>query len=1072
MIRWFTVNGIAANMLMIALLAAGVYAAFNHIPLEVTPARSWDTVMIEKPYRGATAKDVERAILIPVEEALEGVKGIKHTHSDGYRGMARFYLVAEPGTDLQALRDDVEARVDTITTFPDETERHRVFIPDSAFRYEVLSIAVTGDMPLHDLREITRRVQQDLLELPGISLSEIKGDRRYEISIEAKPEKLLAYDLSFQSLADAVRRFSIDLPAGEIDSKSGTFTIRTKGQAYTERDFATIPIRAANGAEVLMGEVAEIRDGFEEGEKLVEFNGKPALFVELMRTGSESAIDISNKAREYVRTAKSRFPAGIELFIYNDDSLNIRGRLSTLVWSLLQGSVLVLILLGLFLRPALAFWIVVGIPVGFAGGVLMMPWFGITANVMSLFGYIIVVGIVVDDAIVTGENIYAKIKAGIKPLEAAVLGTHEVATPVTFGALTTMVAFAPLLFFEGNYGDFAKQIPPVVAPVLLFSLIETKLILPAHLKHMKQKSGTGIFSRFQMAIANGLEQFVTRVYQPTLGWAVRHRLTMLTGFIGMGWAMIGYCMGGHLGFISFPSVDRQRISAQLDLPDNTPLETTVKYADRLMNALEQVKKEFVDPGTGKSLVQNVTRTTGAGYHGSSYDKSRCYMSVELVSPDDRSEPGPKNNVIVNRWLELVGPIPEATRYRIYGDTTIRKSREYDDEYLNIELRGPSSPEKAEVAQQVKSMLEGYEGVSTAWARVNYGQDELELSLKPRAAELGVTQAMLAQQVRQGFYGEEAQRVQRGVDDVRVMVRLPKKHRESLHTLDNFKIRTPRGAEVPLATVADVSFTKAPSFVERNDGAEIVRCGCQPVDETVDMLAIAKDIEPRLTKLCNKYNLSFQFLGYVAQAEEARKSTIMGAIALLATLFAMLAVALKSLWQPIYVMLAIPFAIIGALLGHIFMDITPSYLSIFGMMALTGIAVNDTLVMIDYINRRVEQGANLKEATLEAGGRRFRPIMLTSITTFAGLMPLMMDRSLQAQFLIPMAVSLAFGVLFATVVTLYLIPCALLAGEDFRKAAVWFVQWYSRPFATGTSNYESSKETQTKETGTPSLESHT
>ena len=1045
MIRWFAVNGIAANFLMLSILVAGVYTAIYRIPLEVTPARSWDTVMIEMPYRGATAKDVERAILIPIEESLEGVKGIEHLHADGSRGMGRLYLQAEPGTDLGALMDDVKARVDTITTFPNETERPRVFIPDSANRYEVLSVAVTGNLGAHDLREVARRVQEDLLEMPGISLAAINGDRRYEISIEAKADKLLAYNLSFQDLADAVRRFSIDLPAGAIESESGTFIVRTRGQAYSEQEFASIPIRAADGADILLGEIAEVHDGFEEGDKVIEFNGKPALFVELMRTGNESAIDISNKTREYVRTARARFPVGIDLYVYNDDSLSIRGRLSTLVGSLLQGSLLVLLLLGLFLRPSLAFWIVVGVPVGFAGGVLMMPWFGVTANVMSLFGYIIVVGIVVDDAIVTGENIYTKVRSGMPPLEAAVQGTHEVATPVTFGALTTMVAFVPLLFFEGTWGDFAKQIPPIVAPVLFFSLVETKLILPAHLKHLRSKSDAYAFSRFQTRIASGLERFVERIYQPTLNWSVRHRTIVLSGFAAMGLAMAGYCMGGHLGFVSFPSVDRLRISATLDLPDNTPLETTKKYMDRFLSALDHLKQEFVDPGTGESLIRNVTATTGAGYHGSSFDKSRCYLSVELMSPDERSEPGPKNSEIANRWMELVGPIPEATRYRIYGDTTLSKEREYDDEFLNIELRGPSSPEKAEVAQQIKGMLESYEGVSSAWARVNYGQDELELSLKPLAAELGLTQAMLAQQIRQAFFGEEAQRVQRGVDDIRVMVRLPKVDRESLHTLDQMKIRTPRGADVPLATVADVTFTKAPSFVERNDGAEIIRCGCQPVDETVDMLGIAKEIEPRLTELCNTHNLSFLFLGYVAEAEEARKRTILGGVALFFALYGMLAVALKSMIQPFFVMLAVPFAIIGALLGHIFMDMTPSYLSIFGMLALAGISVNDTLVMVDYVNRRRSHGATLLEATLEAGGKRFRPIMLTSVTTFAGLLPLMMDRSLQAQFLIPMAVSLAFGVLFATVITLYLVPCALLLADDMGKACARFRDWYARPF---------------------------
>ncbi len=1045
MIRWFTENGIAANFLMLGILVVGGLTAVNHVPLEVTPALSWDTVMITMTYRGATAKDVERAILIPIEEALEGVEGIKHLHADGSRGLAKFYLNAEPGVDLRELMDEVKARIDTITTFPLETEPPRVFVPESANYREILKISVTGDLSPHDLRKVARRVQQDLLEMPGISRAIIRGAKDYEISVEADAEKLLAFNLSFQDLADSIRGFSIDLPAGAIDSDSGTFTIRTRGQAYSGEEFAKIPVRSSNGAEVLLGEVATIHDGFAEGEQKLEFNGKPSLLVPVMRVGSESALQISDQVREYIRTANTRFPDGIELILWDDASNTIRQRLSTLGWSMLQGGVLVMIILGVFIRPALAFWIVVGVPVSFAGAAMFMPWFDITANVMSLFGFIIVLGIVVDDAIVTGENVYSKLQEGMPPLEAAVQGTREVATPVTFGALTTVVAFIPLFFFDGTWGDFAKQIPPVVGPVLLFSLVESKLILPAHLKHLRMQTGTGLFSRFQARIAAGLEAFIARVYQPTLRWSVHYRGTVLAVFVAMALVMAGYCMGGRMGFVSFPTTDSRRISALLDLPNDTPVEVTERYVDRISDALDQLSDEFVDPGTGQSIVGHVVKLTGARQPGHPYDKSRGYMSFEVLPPEERSVPGPPNSVLAERWTELVGPIPEATKFHVHSESSLKKDQEYDNEHLNIELRGPTSPEKAEVAEEIKRMLEGYEGISTAWAGVNYGQDELELSLKSRAAELGLTQASLASQIRQAFYGEEAQRVQRGVDDVRVMVRLPKKSRESLHTLDQMKIRTPRGAEVPLATVADIAFSKAPSFVERNDGAEIIRCGAQPVDETVDVIGIAHEMIPLLDELCTRHGLSYKFLGYVAEAENARRQTIIGSILLFFTLYGMLAIALKSLVQPIYVMLAVPFAIIGALLGHIIMGLTPSYLSIFGMLALSGVAVNDTLVMVDYINRRRAEGKSLREAALQAGGRRFRPIFLTSVTTFVGLLPLMLDRSLQAQFLIPMAVSLAFGVLFATAVTLYLIPCTFLFGEDLIGVIRRLGHWYARPF---------------------------
>ncbi|TWT92860.1 Multidrug resistance protein MdtB [Botrimarina colliarenosi] len=1050
MIRWFATNGIAANFLMIAIVIAGAYTAATKIPLEVSPERSFETVMVEMVYRGATAKDVERAILIPIEEALEGVEGIRELNADGFRGQARLWINAEPGTNLRALMDDIQARIDTITTFPDETERPQISIPDSSNWWEVLSVAVTGELSPRELGEVARRVQEDILALPGVSRAQVQGGRRYEISVEADLERLVSYGLSFQDLSDAIRQFSIDLPAGAIDSPSGTFIVRTRGQAYSEREFSELPISRSNGSDVLLGEVATINDGFEEGAKIVEFNGKPSLFVEVLRTGKESAIDISNQVRDYVRTSRSRFPDGIELFVWDDESVSIRGRLSTLIYSLLQGSVLVLLLLGLFLRPALAFWIVVGIPVGFAGGVLLMPWFGITANVMSLFGFIIVVGIVVDDAIVTAENIYQKLNEGVPPLEAAIEGTHEVATPVTFGALTTVVAFLPLAFFEGTWGDFASQVPPIVAPVLLFSLVESKLILPAHLKHLKPIRGNSLFTRFQRSVANGLEVFIERIYQPALERAVQHRSSVLALFVASGLLMAGYCLSGRMEFVAYPSVDRQRISASLDMPDDTPLDVTDRYMSRIETAVLKLQEEFVDPGSGESLVQNISKIVGAARIHRDFDKSRGAIAFEVMAPSLRSEPGPKNSELVKRWIELVGPIPEASEFRVRADASVRNDRDIDTENLNIELRGPMSPAKAEVARQIRALLQEYDGFSSTWSGVNYGQDELELSLKPLAAELGLTQQQLAQQIRQAFFGEEAQRVQRGVDDIRVMVRLPREQRESLHTLDRLRIRTPRGAAVPLSTVAEINFQKASSMVRRKDGAEVLLCGAQPVDETVDVLGIAKELTPKIRALCRPHGLSFQYVGYVAEAEDAQWTTIIGACLLAFTLYGLLAVALKSMGQPFFVMLAVPFAIIGALLGHILLDITPSYLSVFGMLALAGVAVNDTLVMVDYVNRRREKGATLEEAALQAGARRFRPIMLTSVTTFVGLVPLLMDRSLQAQFLIPMAVSLAFGVLFATLVTLFLIPCSLLAADDLRRALGAAKRWYLRPFRSAPS----------------------
>ncbi|MDA7614610.1 efflux RND transporter permease subunit [Verrucomicrobiales bacterium] len=1051
MIRWFANNNIAANFLMLAILLSGGYVALNKIPLEVQPAKTYSNIRITMSYRGGTAKDVEQSVLIPIESALEGIEGIEDISAYGRRDYGYLWIDIDPDAPIKEILEDVKSRVDGITTFPGETEKPRIYIPDTSHWHEVLSVAVTGNLEEYELRRVAQKVQDDLTAIDGISRVSMEGSREYEVSVEANQEVLDSYNLGFRDISDAIRRFSLDLPAGSIDSDSGTLTVRTRGQAYTQEDFGNIPIRAANGAEVLLRDVAKVDDGFGQERVIARFNGENCMFLEVMRTGNENAIEISNKVKEYVRTKDTHFPEGINIYTWNDESISIRGRLSTLTWSLIQGSALVFILLGLFLRPQLAFWVMIGIPISFAGGVLFMPYFGITANVMSLFGFIIVVGVVVDDAIVTGENIYSKLKTGMDPLEASIVGAQEVAVPVTFGVLTTIVAFMALLFFDGQWGDFAKQIPPVVAPVLLFSLIESKLILPAHLKFLKTgRTKLNFFERFQKRIADGLETFVAKVYQPSLNAAVKHRYAVTAGFVAMALIMIGYCRGGRLGFVSMPTVDRLEIGAYLDMPHDTTIEKTAEHMDRVIRAIDQLKREFVDPGTGESLIQNVMTTVGGHWIGSRYDKDEGCARIEVTPPSLRTVPGPKNSEISARWKAIIGPMPEARSLRIRGERTGGGDDSRDEEAIEIELRGKSSPLKAEIAEQIDDLLETYDGIDDAWASNNREMDELEITLKPRAVEVGLTQQSLAQQVRQAFYGEEAQRILRDRDDIRVMVRLPRRERESMHTFDNLKVRTPTGTEVPLASVANVAFVKAPSRIERQNGSEVIEIFAQPANETVDIIGIAKAITPQIEELLQQdESLSFGFGGYIAEHEESKRKTIIGSIVLAFTLFALLAIPFKSMIQPIYVLVAVPFGIIGALLGHIIMDVTPSYLSVFGMLAMAGVVVNDSLVMVDFVNRKRAEGLSLGESVRAAGGARFRPIMLTSITTFVGLAPLLMDNSIQAQFLIPMAISLGFGVLFATLITLYLIPCALLLGEDFgtQWSRIW--AWYKRPFESGT-----------------------
>ena len=1055
MIAWFAKNSIAANILMFSILLGGIYSAFFGITLELEPERDFGMVFISKSYPGATPKDVQREILIPIENALESVQGVKQLNTDAHPGQARIYVEAKKGVDLRILKDDLESSLRSISSLPAPNEPFRVDIPSSSKWKSVIWVVVTGELPESELHQVAKKVRDDLLNIPGISNVNAFIPTEKQLSIELDSNKMQAYNLSFGAIANAIRQYSIDLPAGGIRGKSGNLVVRTKGQAYTEDEFARIPIRASNGAQLTLGEVANVTEDLEEERFISEFNRRPAVRIDVRRSGKESALDIANKVREYVKTSDQRFPEGIVLGVHNDQAISLQGRLGTLTSSLLQGAILVMIILGLFLRPQLAFWVVIGIPVSFAGGIMMMDFFGISANMMSLFGFIIVVGVVVDDAIVTGENVYSRMQDGLKPIDAAIIGTKEVTVPVTFGILTTIVAFIPLLFFDGMTGEFGRQIPFVVAPVLLFSLVESKLVLPAHLKHMSIKnSSKNVISRIQGKVASGLEWFVQKVYFPSLKIVLQHRFAAVAFFISMAILMTGYFAGGRLGYVSIPSVERPEIQATLNLPDHVPVEVTREWIDRICDAAATMREEFIDPKSKEPIVGNIWRLIGTLQPRSrgSFNGSNGVMYLQLMPHALRSEPGPDNDTIINRWQELVGELPDNAELRIRTMKTRGDEGQKEEYPMELELRGPSSPEKKQLAEDIRDLLKSYDGISNAWAQNRQDQNELELSLKDRASELGVTQQTLARQVRQAFYGEEAQRVMRGHDEYRVMVRLPKAQRETVHTLEELKIITPQGAEVRLDTVANVSFVKSPTFIERNQKAEVIRIGAQPVDKNVDIMAIAKDAKPRIDELVRDYDdLVFTYTGFIAEAEESKKRFIVGSVALMFTLYALLAIPFQSAIQPIYILTVVPFGIIGAMLGHIILGITPSDLSLFGMLAMAGVVVNDSLVMVDDINNRVRSGIPLSEAVQQSGCRRFRPIFLTSATTFIGLMPLIFDPSLQAQFLIPMAVSLAFGVLFATGITLYLIPSVLLVAEDFKNLFEKAAAWYVAPFKKKTAS---------------------
>ena len=1053
MIAFFARNDIATNILMVAILVVAGFFAAEKIPYEIQPNEIYNEVRVRITYRGGSPADVERDVAIPIERALDGLSGVKRLTTESNRGGCAIDVEAKDGVDPKELLEEVKARIDQVNTFPTETERPTYTVPSSEQRREVLAVAVMGELSPHDLIDATRLVRDQLSSLPGVTTTQITGDSPLEISIEAKPDRLLHFGLSLSDITNAIRRSSLDLPAGQVSTPSGSVLIRTTGQAYSSEQFENIVLRSRDGAEVRLGDVATVSDGFEENPKIVRFNGTPALLVEVFRIGDQSALEISDVVRDYVRTSPARLPSGISLSVWDDDSIALRGRLSTLTNSLVQGAVLILIVLGLFLRPTLAIWILFGIPVAFAGGLIFMPILGGTINMMSLFGFIIVLGIVVDDAIVTGENIYTKLREGLEPTEAAIQGTKEVSTPVTFGVITTVVAFIPLMFMPDSWSSYTKPILPVVAPVLLFSLIESKFILPCHLKHLRtnrDKKRLNWFERFQQKISHGLELFVEKVFQPILNFTLQFRYAALATFLAIGIAFGGYLKGGHLGFVSLPSIDRDMINAWVEMPADTPFEETDIMVQRMYQAALTLEEEFTDPATGNSMITNVITSTGGWHSRRHVDPRQGSIAFELLPPERRPKQFShlRNAEISERYRAILGlRDDEVRRFNIFGERGGGQYGEDSGRSIEVRVKGPFSQVKRDAMDQIEDLFDTYKprGVTSTWHDAERGREEIQLSLKPRATELGLSQRELASQVRAAFFGEEAQRIQRDRDDIRVMVRLPESDRQTLDTLDNLTLRSPDGAEIPFSAAADIKFVNSPGRLNRIDGSQVNEFTAEVRDDEVPIISIARDAAPKIDEILAGTGFTWQYTGYIADDGETLRRTLIGAGLLILTIYALLAIPFKSLVQPIFVLLAIPFGIIGAMLGHVIMDQTPSWLSVFGILALTGVVVNDSLVLVDFINRRRESGLSLHDAVLQAGARRFRPILLTSLTTFAGLMPLMAETSLQAQFLKPMAISLAYGILFATFITLLLIPTAYLITEDIKSLFQKFCQWYQAPF---------------------------
>jgi multidrug efflux pump subunit AcrB len=1047
-IAWFAENHVAANLLMLLLVVGGL-ASLPRINQKSFPDINVEAISIGVPFLGATPEEVEEGVCVRIEEEIQGIEGIEEITSTAAEGSCGVTALLLSGYPVDRALTEIKNAVDSITTFPEETERP--IVSHFSIRRNALQIALHGDVSERSLKTFGERGRDAISALPDVTQVELRSVRPYEISIEVPEESLRRHGITFDDVVRAVRRGSLDRPGGSIKTSSGEVLLRTKGQAYRGGEYEQIVVLTRpDGTRLLLGEVATVVDGFDEEQQWARFDGDPAVMLQVFRVGDQKVLDLVERVKAWVAESGTQFPDGLGVTVWRDGAQVLRDRLDILVRNGRSGFILVFVMLALFLRLRLAFWVAIGVPISFLGALSLFPVTGISIDVISLFAFILVLGLLVDDAIVVGENVHRHQEKGEGALGSAIRGAQEVATPVIFGVLTTVAAFLPLITAPGPMGQVFRAIGLVVVFCLIFSLIESQLILPAHLGHMKldeddevpatERGFVAGWKRTQRWFAGSLENVATHVYRPALGHVLHWRYATLAAGIAILLVTMAFVGTGRMKFNFFPAVEADYVSARLVMPLGTPVEETARAVRLIEEAAWELKRELDDEFAGIPVVKHVFAVAGdhpsvsagpprmvAGGVGGSHLGE---VSIELLGGDARPL---KAKTVADRWRKLTPPIP-GTEELVFASSLFSVG-----DPIDVRLKSANVTQLIAASERLKERLAQYPGVIDIADSFREGKQEIKLSLLPSAEPLGLTLDDLARQVRQAFYGQEAQRIQRGRDDVRVMVRYPREQRKSLDDLENLRIRTSDGGEVPFYAVARAERGRGYASIKRNDRQRVITVTAD-VDLTVTTAnEVMADLTGRFLPglVAGHPGMTYEFGG--EQEEQQKTIAAVGQTYLFALvlIYALLAVPLRSYGQPLLIMAVIPFGLVGAVAGHALMGPWSdavrnlSMMSVFGVVALSGVVVNSSLVLVHYVNSRRAEGDSLDEAIRTAGQRRFRPIVLTSLTTFAGLTPLLLERSVSAQFLIPMAVSLAFGVAFASLISLFLVPSSYVILEDLK-----------------------------------------
>jgi multidrug efflux pump subunit AcrB len=1035
-----TKNPVAANLLMAVLLIGGLMT-LPRIKQEVFPEFEMDIITAAFTYPGASPEEVEQAVVLAVEEAINGLDGVEDVSSRAGEGSATISIDVLSDADPDEVLVDVRGAIDRITSFPADVENQGVSLLTN--RHDVLSILIYGEhLDEQTLRYLANGFRDDLLLDDRITMVEVGGIRPVEVSIEVSQQNLTRYRLTLNQIAQIVRTGSVDLPSGGMRTPGGEVLIRLNERRTIGSEFESLIVASdADGSVLTLGEIAHIDDGFRETDQETYYNGQRAAIVRVYRVGQEGPISVSDAVHEYLASRTDSLPEGVHVAVPRDRSEMYRGRIDLLLRNGYLGLALVLLTLGLFLEIRLAFWVTLGIPISFAGAMLFMPSADVSLNMISLFAFILTLGIVVDDAIIVGEAIFYQRRKGLAPMAAALAGVKEVAGPVIFAVLTTMMTFLPLMFMPGMMGKFMIVIPIMVMMVFSVSLVECLLILPAHLGHEMPYIlrfilfiPNAIFGPISRRTSRWLESFVEKVYTPFVRRVVRARyLTMAVG-IGILIITMGVVASGQIKRIHMPEVESDRIRVTVSMPFGTPIEDTRVAGQRVMAALDSIAEQFGDINEYSrgvlGLIGSTSRSMGPRA-GAGRSGSHIYQVVVYLVPLDERDFG--SIEFSQAWREAIGQIPGAEQVAFRFSMGPRVGSP-----IAVELTHTDAITLETAAADLAGRLAVYEGVHEIDDGFASGKEQLNVQLRPEARSLGVTELELGRQLRSRFYGAEAVRQQRGRDELRVYVRLPEDERRSEYDFETLLVRTPSGGEMPLVQAADVSRGRTYTSINRKNGRRVLEVTAEINAEIANAAEIGEDLQATiLPQLANDY----PGLDYVMEGEQRDRAEFQEAMATnytyaLFAVFVLLAIAFRSYIQPFIIMIAIPFGFVGAILGHMIMGYNISILSQMGMFALCGIVINDSLILVDAVNRYKKRGMTTLDALVAGGARRFRPIILTSLTTFFGLAPMIAETSVQARFLIPMAISLGFGVLFATFVTLLLVPAAYGIIDDIQGFFTW------------------------------------